>query len=102
MDLYGSRWAAFVALPILFAAPAHADADDDFLAALDSHNITYDSRQEAVIAGHTVCDKLRDETPYQVAYDVLHSSHLDEFHSGFFVGASMRAYCPQYIKWGHA
>ncbi len=29
--------------------------------------------------------------------DVLANSHLDAFHAGFSVGASIGAYCPKYV-----
>jgi hypothetical protein len=35
-------------------------------------------------------------TPNQVAADVLNSSNMPAYHSGYFVGASIKEYCPQY------
>ncbi len=82
------------------APTAHADANDDaFLAALKAKNITYESAQAAVNSGHTVCHELdAGQTPEQVANDVLTSSHLDGYHAGYFVGVSIRAYCPKYAS----
>ncbi len=83
----------------LTATPAaHADATDDaFIAALDAKGITYESRQAAINSGHTVCHQLDvGQTPEQIAQDVLNSSHLDGYHAGYFVGVSIRAYCPKY------
>jgi hypothetical protein len=46
---------------------------------------------------------IRGETPAQVAQDVMNykdvvsSSNLDAYHAGFFVGASIAAYCPKYV-----
>jgi hypothetical protein len=72
--------------------------DDAFLAALRAKNIQYPSPRAAIIAGHQVCDELaRGRTPPQIASDVMDNSQLDGYHAGYFVGASMRAYCPHQI-----
>ena len=80
-----------------------ADADAKFLAALDSQGIMYASPEVMIAAGHTVCTELdRGETPARVARDVMHNkdvltgSNLAPHHAGFFVGASISAYCPTY------
>ena len=81
------------------ATAAHADTDDQtFLAALKSEGITdHISPAHAIEAAHSICQKLDGgETPAQVANDVLNSSSMPAYHSGYFVGASIRAYCPQY------
>ena len=83
------------------AAPiAHADTNDGrFLAALTSEGITdHISPQHAIEAGHTVCQKLNaGQTPTQVANDVLNSSAMPAYQSGYFVGASIKEYCPQHM-----
>jgi hypothetical protein len=84
----------------LAAPAAHADTNDGkFLAALKSEGITdHVSPQHAIEAGHTVCQKLdAGQTPTQVANDVLNSSAMPAYHSGFFVGASIKEYCPQHM-----
>jgi Protein of unknown function (DUF732) len=82
------------------ASAAHADpadVDAKFLAALTSRGITFTSPEVGIAAGHVACDKLDGgETPTQVAQDVMNSSSLDGYHAGYFVGASIGAYCPQY------
>ena len=84
--------------PLAPAPSANADATDDaFLAALKAKNITYESPEAAINSGHTVCHDLDlGQTPEQVANNVLNSSHLDGYHAGYFVGVSIRAYCPRY------
>src|SRR5215468_2693744 len=74
----------------LAAAVAHADTNDaKFLAALKSEGITdHVSPQHAIDAG---------QTPTQVANDVLNSSAMPAYHSGYFVGASIKEYCPQHM-----
>jgi Protein of unknown function (DUF732) len=95
----------FVAIAIALVGPAgavstaHADSSDNkFLAAMKSEGITdHVSTEHAIEAAHSVCQKLDGgETPTQVANDVLNSSTMPAYHSGYFVGASIDAYCPQY------
>ena len=68
------------------------------LAELKSEGITdHVSPSHAIDAGHMVCQKLSDGmTPNEVAYDVLNSSSMPGYHCGYFVGAAIDAYCPQY------
>ena len=77
---------------------ARADPNDDkFLPALQSQGITYQSPEAAIAAGHLVCTKLEQgETETQVAQEVIDSTDLDPYHAGYFVGASVGAYCPQF------
>lgn len=78
---------------------AHADsADDKFLATLKSEGITdHVSPAHAIEAGHFVCVKLDNgASPTTVVGDVLNSSSMPAYHSGFFVGASIDAYCPRH------
>ncbi|WP_297792755.1 DUF732 domain-containing protein [Mycobacterium sp.] len=86
-------------LGTLAASPtAHAtSADDAFLAALKAKGINYESPDAAVNSGHTVCHELDSgQTPEQVANNVVSSSSLDSYHAGYFVGVSIKAYCPKY------
>jgi hypothetical protein len=88
--------AVALAGPLGAPAPiARADPiDDRFLAALQAQGITYQSPEAAIAAGHLVCTELdHGETKNQVAQDVLNNSDLDPFHAGYFVGASIGAYC---------
>lgn len=77
---------------------AHATATDDaFLAALTAKGINYESPETAIRSGHLVCQELDSgQPPQQVANDVMSNSHLDGYHAGYFVGVSIRAYCPKY------
>ncbi len=85
-------------------APLGAVADGDpnderHLAGLRSQGIAYASPEVAIAAGHAACTELDNgETPTQVAQDVMTSSNLDTFHAGYFVGASIGAYCPKYAS----
>jgi Protein of unknown function (DUF732) len=80
-------------------ATAHADsADNKFLATLQSEGIAdHISGSHAIEAGHFVCVKLDNGmSPNDVASDVLNSSSMPAYHSGFFVGAAIDAYCPRH------
>lgn len=82
------------------AATAHADSNDQrFLAALKSEGISDRvSPAHAIDAAHTVCQKLDGgETLAQVVNEVLNNSSMPAYHSGFFVGAAIKVYCPQYM-----
>lgn len=91
---------AAAGIGLLASGPmAHADtADDEFLATLRSEGITdHISTGHAIQAGHVVCVKLDNGlTPAEVVRDVLLSSNMPVYHSGFFVGASIDAYCPRH------
>jgi Protein of unknown function (DUF732) len=79
---------------------AHADTNDaKFLAALKSEGITdHISPNHAIEAGHTVCQNLDNgKSVTDVANDVLNSSVMPAYHAGYFVGASIKEYCPQYM-----
>jgi hypothetical protein len=84
--------------PLAAASTARADPSDDKLLGLMQYDgITDDSPEAAFEAGHKVCEKLDGGmTPAEVALDVLFSSRLPSYDSGFFVGSSISAYCPQH------
>ncbi|WIM86866.1 DUF732 domain-containing protein [Candidatus Mycobacterium wuenschmannii] len=71
--------------------------DDRFLAALQSRGINYKSAEAAIDAAHQVCTELgRGRTKDDVAQEVIDRSGLDPYHAGYFVGAAVGAYCPQF------
>lgn len=77
---------------------AHADGvDNQFLNALQSHGINFGTPQAAMLAAHKVCDELdAGRLKADVANEVAGSSNLDGYHSGYFVGVSIAAYCPRH------
>jgi hypothetical protein len=91
--------AALLLGPLEAAAAAHADTNDDkFLSLLKTEGITdHVSPAHAIEGGHMVCQKLDGgATPTEVANDVLNSSNMPAYHCGYFVGAAIKVYCPQY------
>jgi Protein of unknown function (DUF732) len=85
---------------LLAAAPiALADTTDQkFLAALKEQGITdLASAQHAIEAAHFVCVRMDNgQSAADVMQDVMQSSKLPEFHTGFFVAESIYAYCPRH------
>jgi len=81
------------------AAPAHADPDGDFLAALNKTGITYKSGPDAIGIGHRAC-QLMDQGHSEAAV----IKGMTEQNSGFttdaatkFVEIAENVYCPQHI-----
>ena len=85
--------------PLGAVSTAHADSKDDkFLSILRQEGITdHVSPAHAIEAGHMVCQKLDGgASPADVANDVVNSSNMPAYHAGYFVGVSIKEYCPQY------
>lgn len=87
------------------ASAAHADdVDDAFLQSVKSAGIKYSSPEKAIAAGHRVCDLLdQGKTKAQVAAILMirnvcaeAGELMDPYCAGYFVGASVAAYCPRY------
>ncbi|MCV7121893.1 DUF732 domain-containing protein [Mycobacterium lacus] len=89
---------ALMCLAAVAAPTARADAvDDNFLTALKARGINFASARAAIMAGHAVCDELDGGRQLSdVASDVMKNSNLDGYHAGFFVGASIGAFCPRH------
>jgi hypothetical protein len=86
--------------PLGAVSTARADSNDDhFLSILKSEGITdHVSPAHAIEAGHMVCQKLDGgASPSDVANDVVNSSNMPAYHCGYFVGAAIKVYCPQYM-----
>jgi Protein of unknown function (DUF732) len=104
-----SKWSVVCAVllsaaALLSAAPASADdpADDAFVAALAKDGIGTTDRDTALAAAHTVCADLdHHENTSTLAMKVMEGTHFSLQQSLYFVGASMSAYCPQYIGHTH-
>jgi hypothetical protein len=83
---------------LLSAAPAAADpADDRFLGALSNYGIVMDDGNAAISMAHSVCAGFdKNQNSNLVAMRVMKEANLTLKQSGFFVGASISVYCPQY------
>jgi hypothetical protein len=75
-----------------------ADATDDaFLAAISSKGIKFQSSKTALGAAHEVCDELGlGRSKGDVANEVMNNSNLSGYAAGYFVGTSVRAFCPNF------
>jgi Protein of unknown function (DUF732) len=96
--------AAALLAPLTTVSTAHADTNDNkFLALLKSEGITdHLSATHAIQAAHEVCQQLDSgKAPSDVANDVLNSSEMPAYHCGYFVGAAIKVYCPQYTPEEH-
>lgn len=85
---------------LLGLAPvARADASDNqFLAILKKDDINHSSASAAIAAGRKVCEYLDTGMNLtNVEQDVENSSGLPDYDTGFFVGAAIKAYCPQFM-----
>ena len=85
---------------LLASAPvARADANDDkFIGLLKKDDINHESVPAAIAAGKKVCEYLdTGMTLTNVEQDVENSSGLPDYDTGFFVGAAIKAYCPQFM-----
>ena len=83
---------------VVAAAPrVHADdTDDAFLDALKAKGIEFTAPQDAIVAAHEVCNQLgRGQPNGDVAAEVMRSAKLSPLQAGYFVGASVAAYCPK-------
>lgn len=83
---------------LLSAAPASADPTDDaFVAALAKDGIVFTDRNTAIAMAHTVCTGIdRNKKTSVLAMRLMKDSDLSLKQSGYFIGVSMSAYCPQY------
>jgi hypothetical protein len=81
---------AFAVLGVVSVAAPTAHADYAV-----GRGITFTSKQAAITAGHEVCDELdQGKQKSDVANNVMTLSNLDGYHAGFFIGASIAAFCP--------
>ncbi len=105
MSLGPGTWpklcAVLLSAALLFAPSAAADPTDDaFIAALENYGIDTDGRDITIAHGHAVCAALDSgQDSGALALRLVNDPKLNistRQQGGFFVGASVAAYCPQY------
>jgi hypothetical protein len=86
------------AAALLTAAPASAEQTDDaFVAALARGGISITGRSSAIGAAHAVCAGLdANQTSSVLAMKLMKDTNLSPRQSGYFIGLSVAAYCPEY------
>lgn len=91
---------ALLGLAAVTGPAARADhTDDAFLAAITAKGINFGSPQTALTAAHEVCDELgHGRSTAEIAAEVMQNSDLSGYLAGYFVGASIAAYCPNYAS----
>jgi hypothetical protein len=89
---------ALLGLAAVASPAARADAvDNAFVTAVKNKGIQFASPQAAIVAGHEVCDELDlGKQKSDIANEVMANSNLDGYRAGYFIGASVAAYCPRY------
>lgn len=88
-----------VAASVLGTATAKASPaqDDAFLSALDKQGIIYPSPDYAIRTAKEVCTLLDDgANGVDMSREVSKNSGIPVQNAGFFVGASIAAYCPSH------
>jgi Protein of unknown function (DUF732) len=87
------------AAALLSAAPSSADPTDAaFVAALAKEQIVFADDSTAIATAHTVCAGLDKSNKSSVlAMKLMKDTDLSLRQSSYFIGASISAYCPQYI-----
>jgi hypothetical protein len=87
------------AVALFSAAPASADPNDGaFIAALAKAGIVVTDQNSAIATAHTVCAQLDQSNKSGIlAMKLTKETALSLNQSGYFIGASISAYCPQYI-----
>ena len=83
------------------AGPASADPNDGaFVDALAKGGIVLPDDNAAIAMAHTVCAGLDQRAKTSLlAMKLMKDTDLSMKQSGYFIGAAISAYCPQYV--GH-
>lgn len=97
----------FAAVAIGLLAPlgavptARADTNDNkFLSSLRSEGITEHLPADyAIQAAHAICENLdAGKSPKEMASEMVGKGGMTAYHAGYFVGASIENYCPQFTS----
>ena len=97
------KWSAVGAVLLLAAlfsaAPASADATDAaFVAALAKERIVVTDQNTAIAMAHAVCAGFDNNAKSGIlAMKLMKQTDFSLQQSSYFLGASISAYCPQYI-----
>jgi hypothetical protein len=90
--------AVFLSAALVSAAPAAADPTDDaFVAALAKGGISMSDPDTAIGMAHSVCSGLdANQSSSVLAMKIMKETDFTPKQSGFFIGLSIAAYCPQF------
>lgn len=92
---------ALMALAVVVAAPAYADATDDaFMTNLSTSGMDYGAPERAIqVAKTVVCATLTDNpdtSNADLVTKVTNATHWPPLNAAYFTGAAIQAYCPQF------
>lgn len=77
--------------------PAYSTSEDAFLKALEIQGITYSDAQGVIDAGNAACDAMNAGATFEELANVaMTDGDMDAYDAGFFVGAAVSAFCPEY------
>ncbi|TSD95132.1 DUF732 domain-containing protein [Skermania sp. ID1734] len=81
------------------AAFATPDQDQQFINKLDSQGITFPSANSAISDAHVVCNKFASGNTFEDVFGMVKDANpdLSNYNDGYFIGASVVVYCPQYL-----
>jgi hypothetical protein len=97
--------AATFGIALMAAGSANADAvDDTYLASLAQAGIPRIAPDQAILAGHAVCQNLSEgvDPDYLLADFVAKNVFATKEQDRAMLVASMTAYCPQYLPQLHS
>lgn len=98
-----SLWCAVLLFVVALFSPAPASADPNdgaFVDALAKGGIVFPDHNAAISMAHKVCTGLDQSNMSGIlAMKLMKETDLSMKQSGYFIGAAISAYCPQYI--GH-
>ena len=103
MNVGPRKWstvcAVLLSAALFSAAPASADPTDvAFVAALAKEGIVVTDHNTAIAIAHAVCAGFDNNDKSSVlAMKLMKDTDLSLHQSSYFLGASISAYCPQYV-----
>lgn len=104
MKVGPQMWSTVAALlwsagALVNVAPASADPTDGaFVAALGKAGIAFGDNDAAIATAHAVCAGLdKSDQSSLLAMKLMKDTDLTLKQSSYFIGASISAYCPQYV-----
>ncbi|BBZ66999.1 hypothetical protein MINS_24280 [Mycolicibacterium insubricum] len=91
--------AALAVAAVCVCPAAHADnltiPEKAYLLSLQQQHIRYPSTTYAINAGHQVCASFDNNVPFLDLLNTVHTnSGMDEYSSGFLIGAAVQSFCP--------
>lgn len=87
------------AAALLFAAPAHADIHHDlqFVRAINEAGLTYDTEENLVAMGHSMCQALDNGATYINLIQIMNEdAGTDPLTGNIIASTAVKHLCPEY------